>query len=41
MCVGEEKQPPEMDLGQMINHNKDTKGRLLWLQSLGRPSEPQ
>lgn len=29
MYVGEEKQPPEMDLVQMINHSKDTKGKLM------------
>lgn len=38
MYVREEKQPPEMDSVQMIHHNKDTKGRLLGLQALGRPS---
>lgn len=26
MYVGEEKQPPKMDLVQIINHDKGTKG---------------
>lgn len=29
MYAGEEKQPPKMDLVQIINHGKDTKGRLM------------
>lgn len=29
-----------MDLGQIINHSKDTQGRLMWITALGRISKP-